>query len=168
MDSLKEYFCIEITFFSHFYMGLDRRKNFFADVAAKQSTVFASFLNWSEIATGSDVLVRLAWLRTLPHPLARIACFPLLILSSALSLPLSFSVLSQTLSPYCTRSSLSPLSHAPNRFPSNALSETVHRYTFVQDLALSLPLSPSHPLSPSFSLSLLRRCESSKLWTKCN
>ena len=89
-----------------------QKKNFFADVAAKQSTVFASFLNWSEIATGSDVLVRLAWLRTLPHPLARIACFPLLILSSALSLPLSFSVLSQTLSPYCTRSSLSPLSRA--------------------------------------------------------
>ena len=29
MDSLKEYFCIEITFFSHFYMGLDRRKNLF-------------------------------------------------------------------------------------------------------------------------------------------
>ena len=142
-------------------------ENFFADVAAKQSTVFASFLNWSEIATGSDVLVRLAWLRTLPHPLARIACFPLLILSSALSLPLSFSVLSQTLSPYCTRSSLSPLSHAPNRFPSNALSETVHRYTFVQDLALSLPLSLSLTLSlsPSLSLSLLRRCESSKLWT---
>ena len=137
----------------------DRRKNFFADVAAKQSTVFASFLNWSEIATGSDVLVRLAWLRTLPHPLARIACFPLLILSSALSLPLSFSVLSQTLSPYCTRSSLSPLSHAPNRFPSNALSETVHRYTFVRTLPSSLSLSdtlhpslwlsPSHPLSPS-------------------